>query len=263
MTDLSGKTAVVLGAAGSGNMGQHIARALATAGAQVTVAGRKREPLEALAAEISGTAALCDMADKAQIDALFDQVAPADIVVNATGWGLLKAWEAITEDELAVIVALQFTGVHHMLAACLRTMPRGGSIVQISSATTRVPIDDHAAYIGTKAGSEALIRCFANQYGARGFRANIVSPGLTASPMTAQAVATPGLVDAFAKEYPLGRIGTSEDIAAAVLWLCDDRCFMTGENLQANGGLTLRRNPRPEEVGASVQRALSISTVQT
>lgn len=256
MTDLAGRKAIVVGAAGLDNMGQHIARTLAKAGADVTVAGRRIEPLQALAAEIGGTAALCDMGAKAQIDALFDGSAPADIVVNATGWGLLKAWEAITEEELAALVALQFTGVHHMLAACLRTMPRGGSIVQISSATTRVPIDDHAAYIGTKTGSEALIRCFANQYGARGFRANIVSPGLTVSPMTAQAVATPGLVDAFAKEYPLGRIGTSDEIAAAVLWLCDDRCFMTGENLQVNGGLTLRRNPRPEEVGASIQRAL-------
>lgn len=176
MTDLSGKRAIVLGAAGPNNMGQHIARVLAGAGAKVTVAGRKREPLEALAAEIGGAATLCDMAIKAEIDALFDEAAPVDIVVNATGWGLLKAWDAITEEELAAMVALQFAGVHHMLAACLRTMPCGGSIVQISSASTRVPIDDHAAYIGTKAGSEALIRCFANQYGARGLRANIVSP---------------------------------------------------------------------------------------
>lgn len=80
--------------------------------------------------------------------------------------------------------------------------------------------------------------------------------------MTAQAVATPGLVDAFAKEYPLGRLGTSEDIAAAVLWLCHDRCFMTGENLQVNGGLTLRRNPRPEEVAASVGRAMAVNVAE-
>jgi NAD(P)-dependent dehydrogenase (short-subunit alcohol dehydrogenase family) len=257
VTDLTNKTAIVLGAAGRDNMGQHIARALAGAGAHVVAAGRRREPLEHLATEIGGTAALCDISIKAEVDALFDAHAPVDIAVNATGWGLLKPIDQVAEDDLDRIVALQFKGVHHMLAACVRTMTRGGSIVQISSATTQALIDDHAAYIGTKAGSEALIRCVANQYGPQGIRANIVSPGLTASPMTAGAMATPGLEAAFAARYPLGRIGTSEDIAFAVLWLCDDRCFVTGENLQVNGGLTLRGNPRPDEVAASVQAAMT------
>ena len=257
MTDLTGKRAIVLGAGGTDNMGQQIARALARAGAQLVVAGRQRAPLDALAQEVGGTAAVCDITRKFEIDALFDAHAPVDIAVNATGWGLLKPLPEVTEEELDAIVALQFKGVHHLLAACIRTMTRGGSIVQISSATTQALIDDHAAYIGTKAGSEALIRCVANQYGPQGIRANIVSPGLTASPMTAGAMATPGLEAAFAKRYPLGRIGTSDEIAAAVLWLCDDRCFMTGQNLQVNGGLTLRGNPRPEEVAAGVQAALS------
>lgn len=257
MTNLSGKTAIVLGAGSPGNMGQHIARALADAGAHVVVAGRKREPLDMLAAEIGGAAALCDITVKSEVDALFEGLDRVDIAVNASGWGLLKPLCDTTEDELEAIVALQFKGVHHMLAAAVRTMTGGGSIVQISSATTRALIDDHAAYIGTKAGAEALIRCVANQYGPRGIRANTISPGLTESPMTSQAVATPGLVDAFKAHYPLGRIGTSDDIAAAVLWLCDDACFMTGQDLQVNGGLTLRGNPRPEEVGASVQRAMA------
>ena len=169
----------------------------------------------------------------------------------------MKAWADVTDDDLAQMVALQFTGVHHMLNACLRTMTNGGSVVQISSATTQCIIHDHAAYIGTKAGSEALIRCFANQYGPHGIRANVVSPGLTATPMAAAAVATPGLEAAFAREYPLGRIGTADDIAHTVLWLCDDRTFVTGQNIQANGGLTLRRNPRPDEIAASVGAAMA------
>ena len=75
--------------------------------------------------------------------------------------------------------------------------------------------------------------------------------------MTEAAFGTPGLADAFVKEYPLGRLGTSEDIAHAVLWLCDDRTFVTGQNIQVNGGLTLRRNPRPEEIGAAVAAAMA------
>ncbi|WP_373488599.1 SDR family NAD(P)-dependent oxidoreductase [Blastomonas sp.] len=261
MTDLSGKTAIVIGAAGEQNMGQAIARTLAAAGAKVIVSGRKPEPLEALAAEIGGEASACDLTRRADVDALFDGAhnrhGQVDIAVNATGWGLMKPWADMTDDDLQSMVALQFIGIHHMLNACLRTMTGGGSVIQISSATTTCPIYDHAAYIGTKAGSEALIRCFANQYGPQGIRANIVSPGLTATPMAAGALAAPGLEAAFAKEYPLGRIGTVDDIAHTVLWLCDDRTFLTGQNIQTNGGLTLRRNPRPEEIAAAVGAAMA------
>ena len=73
--------------------------------------------------------------------------------------------------------------------------------------------------------------------------------------MTAEAVAMPGLEDAFVREYPLGRVGTSDDIAAAAVFLATDECFMTGQNLQVNGGLTLRRNPTQAEINASIAAA--------
>jgi NAD(P)-dependent dehydrogenase (short-subunit alcohol dehydrogenase family) len=73
--------------------------------------------------------------------------------------------------------------------------------------------------------------------------------------MTAQAAANPAIVAAFAKEYPLGRVGTSDDVADAAVWLASDGCFMTGQVLQVNGGLTLRRNPRNEEIIAAVTAA--------
>jgi NAD(P)-dependent dehydrogenase (short-subunit alcohol dehydrogenase family) len=261
MANLAGKVAVVLGAAGDGNMGQHIARALADAGARVVVAGRNPGQLQKFAGTIAGDWAVCDITSKEQVEALasttLERHGKVDIAINATGWGLLKSLHDITKEELEQIVALQFKGVHYFLSAFVRAMPQGGSLIQISSATTQCPIDDHAAYIGTKAGSEALIRCVANQYGPQGIRANILSPGFTESPMTTQAFATPGLADAFIKEYPLGRVGTSEDIARAAVWVCSDECSMSGQNLQINGGLTLRRNPRPEEIGAAVGAAMA------
>lgn len=261
MTDLTGKVAVVLGAGGTDNMGQAIARRLASAGAKVVVTGRQEAPIKELAAEIGGDWMLCDIAKKADVDALAGETVrrygKVSIGVNASGWGLLKSLHDISEDELDQIVALQFKGVHYFLSAFVRAMPDGGSLVNISSATTQCIIHDHAAYIGTKSGAEALIRCVANQYGQQGIRANTVSPGFTQSPMTSASFATPGVVDAFIKEYPLGRVGTSEDIAQAVLWLADDATFVSGQNLQINGGLTLRRNPRPEEIGASVAAAMA------
>ena len=261
MTNLGGQVAVVLGAAGEGNMGQAIARKLAGAGAKVVVTGRHEAPLAALAAEIGGDWMLCDIAKKSDVEALASETLKRhgriDIGVNATGWGLLKSLHDISEEELDQIIALQFKGVHYFLSAFIRAMPGGGSLIQVSSATTQCIIDDHAAYIATKSASEALIRCVASQYGPQGIRANTVSPGFTDSPMTAASFATPGLVDAFVKEYPLGRVGTSDDIAHAVLWLADDASFISGQNLQINGGLTLRRNPRSEEIGAAIGAAMA------
>jgi 2-hydroxycyclohexanecarboxyl-CoA dehydrogenase len=252
---------VVLGAAGADNMGQHIARALADAGAKVVVAGRNQDVLKQFAGIIAGDWVLCDITSKQDVEDLarttVERHGKVDIAINATGWGLLKSLHEVTEEELEQIIALQFKGVHYFLSAFVRAMPQGGSLIQISSATTQCVIDDHAAYIGTKAGSEALIRCVANQYGPQGIRANILSPGFTESPMTAASFATPGLVDAFIKEYPLGRVGTSEDIAKAAVWLVSDDCYMSGQNLQINGGLTLRRNPRPEEMGAFIAAAMA------
>ncbi len=261
MTDLTGKVAVVVGAGSPNNMGQHIARTLAGAGAKVVVAGRKQDVLAALAEEIGGDWLLCDLTSKADVEALASETVArhgrVDVAVNASGWGLLKSIHEITEEELDQIIALQFKGVHYFLSAFVRAMPNGGSLVQVSSATTQCVINDHAAYIGTKAGSEALIRCVANQYGAQGIRANVVSPGLTESPMTVGAFSVPGLAAAFTSKYPLGRVGTSQDIANAVLWLADEGSFITGQNLQINGGLTLRGNPGADEVGASVAAAMA------
>jgi 2-hydroxycyclohexanecarboxyl-CoA dehydrogenase len=260
MANLAGKVAVVIGAAGADNMGQHIARAFALAGAKTVVAGRNADELKRCAETIEGDWLACDITKKTDVEALAAETVArhgkVDIAVNATGWGLLKNLHDVTEDELEQMVALQFKGVHYFLSAFVRAMPNGGSLIQISSATTQCIIDDHAAYIGTKAGSEALIRCVANQYGPQGIRANILSPGFTDSPMTSQAFATPGLADAFVKEYPLGRLNTSEDIARTAVWVSSDECFMTGQNFQVNGGLTLRRNPRPEEISASVVAAM-------
>ena len=73
--------------------------------------------------------------------------------------------------------------------------------------------------------------------------------------MAAAHLAVPGLKEAFLKEYPLGRLNTSDDVAAAAVFLASDECFMTGQNLQINGGLTLRRNPTAGEIEQYVTQA--------
>lgn len=256
---LQGKVAVILGAAGKDNMGQVIARRFAAEGAKLVVAGRDLAALEALAAEFDGAAVKCDITSEADLAELaataVARFGGLDIALNATGWGLLAPFLETSRADLEKMAALQFTGSFLFYQAMLRVMRDGGSLLQISSATATIMLENHAAYMGTKAGADHVIRCIANEFGHRGIRANSIAPGFTATPMTAQAAANPAIVEVFAREYPLGRVGTSEDVADAAVWLASDGCFLTGQVLQVNGGLTLRRNPRNEEIVAAVMAA--------
>jgi 2-hydroxycyclohexanecarboxyl-CoA dehydrogenase len=264
MGRLAGKKAIILGASSAGNMGQVMARRFLDEGAEVLVSGRTAEVLQSFAAETACRWAPCDLTEETSIATLADTAVSAmggiDIAVNATGWGLLKPFLDTTRDELQAMTALQYIGPFQFFQAMIRKMAkslggRGGSIITISSATAKIMLNDHAAYMGTKAGVDHVIRCIANEFGGEGIRANSISPGLTDTPMTAEAKTVPGLFDAFVAGYPLGRYGTSEDIAAAAVFLASDECFMTGENLQVNGGLTLRRNPTNDEIAASIAKA--------
>jgi NAD(P)-dependent dehydrogenase (short-subunit alcohol dehydrogenase family) len=259
MNRLEGKSAVVLGAATRDNMGQVIARRLAAEGARVLVAGRREPELAKLAAEIGGEWARCDVCRRQESRELArraqEQLGKVDIVVNAVGVNLLKPFEATEEADLRRIIDSHFIGPFMFYQAMLGVVADGASLIQISSATASIMLNDHAAYMGSKAGLDHVIRCIANEYGFRRIRANSISPGLTDTPMTAGAKSIPGVFDTYRSFYPLGRIGTSEDIAEAAVWLASDECFMTGQNLQVNGGLTLRRNPSRAEVDEAVMRA--------
>lgn len=263
---LQGKRAVVLGASSPDNMGQHIALRFLEEGAKVLVSGRKQQVLADFAAQHGCEWATCELTDQQSVETLGDaavqKLGGIDIAINATGWGLLKPFLDTTHEELMAMTMLQYVGPFHFYQAMLRRMMRsaggqGGSIIQISSATATIMLNDHAAYMGTKAGADHVIRCIAHEFGSEGVRANSISPGLTDTPMTADAKQVPGLFDAFLAGYPLGRIGTSDDIAAAAVFLASDECFMTGENLQVNGGLTLRRNPLKSEIDAAVAAAMA------
>jgi NAD(P)-dependent dehydrogenase (short-subunit alcohol dehydrogenase family) len=216
--------------------------------------------LKTFAHEVGGGYVICDITKRADLDEVMtaakENFGGADIAVNATGWGLVKRFDKTTEEDLDKITALQFKGPFFFMQAAAEAMKeRGGSIIQISSATATLMLNHHAAYMGTKAGADHVVRCVAYEYGRYGVRANSISPGFTETPMTQDAAKLPGMKEAFEKEYPLGRIGTSDDIAAAAVFLASDECFMTGQNLQVNGGLTLRRNPTQAEINAALAAA--------
>jgi NADP-dependent 3-hydroxy acid dehydrogenase YdfG len=163
MGRLDNKIISIVGAAGEGNMGQVMARRFAAEGAKVIVSGRNESSLRKLAEEIDGDWVFCDFAKKTSIilmiDTIIERHSRLDVAVNATGWGLLVPLAENSEADLDQMIDLQFKGPFVWLQKLVQTMDTsGGSIIQISSATAKIMLDDHAAYMGTKAGTDHLIR---------------------------------------------------------------------------------------------------------
>jgi NAD(P)-dependent dehydrogenase (short-subunit alcohol dehydrogenase family) len=244
---LEGKVAVVLGAGSYGNMGQAIAQRFSQEGAEVIVAGRRQKELEELAARIGGAFCLCDIRFRGELERLaafaLGQFSHIDIAINCVGWALFKPFLETTEEELDRMVQVQFKGPFQFFQVMASNMPHGGSMIQLSSVTARTVLPDHAAYMGTKAGIDQVVRSIANDLGPKGIRVNTIAPALTDTPMNAAARATPGFFDTFLPYFPLGRLVTIEDVAAAALWLSSDECFMTGSTLVIDGGMILRGVP--------------------
>ena len=249
---LKSRKAVIVGAGTRGNIGQTIARRFLDEGAQVVIAGRDRDELKAYADANACGWGWCDMTNSASIVALGleaqHKMGGIDIALNATGWGLMKPFLDTTPEEIDAMNVLQLRGPFVFYQEMLKKMTEGGSIIQISSIVATIMCHDHAAYMATKAATDHLIRIVANEFGQKGIRANSISPALTATPMARDFM---GATKAYLPQFPLGRIGTAEDIAAAAVWLASEECFMTGENLQVNGGFTLRRHPTKAEIAAT------------
>jgi NAD(P)-dependent dehydrogenase (short-subunit alcohol dehydrogenase family) len=255
MGRLEGKRALVLGAA-PGNVGAAIAARFAGEGAQVAVAGRRAEAVEAVAQEIGGRALTCDITDSGSVRAMVAEASAAfgglQIGVNATGWGLLKPFLDMTRQDLDAMAAIQFVGPFEFFQALVKAMSGGGSVIQISSVTSAIMMDDHAAYMGTKAGMDHVIRCIANEFGVQGIRANSIAPGGVAdAPMSGGGLTLAPVWELYAREIQLGRPGVSADVADAALWLAsEESSFVTGQTIHVSGGQTLRRNPALAEVYA-------------
>ena len=257
---LSGKSAVVLGASSNKGIGEAIARIFASEGAKVTVSGRKQAPLDALAKDISGTACVCDIGNESQIEALFahahNTFGSVDIAVNAAGVNMPGPIEGLTRESLQSLCDVQFIGpalfIKQAAAVMEKNSPNsGGTIMSLSSVTAELTGAGLGAYAATKAAVDKLVKVAAVEYGPRNIRVNSISPGVTPTPMTEKIFDTPSMVKAFKGETPIGRLATPEDVAYAALYLADDRCMATGDNIRVSGGIHLRRLPTyPELMGS-------------
>jgi len=244
MSNSSERTAVVIGAASG--IGWATAGALAADGCRVVVADRDTEGAESRAAELGEphAAAHVDVTDEASVQELFEHTGPIDVVVNCAGFSNVGMITDMAVDDFRAVVDVCLNGAFIVAKHAGRTLGDGGVLVSISSLNGRQPAAGMSAYCSAKAGLSMLTQVAALELGPRGIRVNAVAPGFVHTPLTAPAAAVPGVVEDYIENTALGRAGTPEDIAAAVLYLCSPKSsWLTGEVLDLNGGAHLKRYP--------------------
>ncbi len=241
---LENKIAMVTGA--SRGIGRAIALRLADEGARVAVHyNSNQNAAQEVADEIKqrgGQAQIfaADLGKIADAQDLVSQVeskfGAIDLLINNAGVAQFAPLEEAAENDYDAMFALNTKGVFFLTQAAAPKMPNGARIVLISSGITRANVAGGSAYAGSKAAIEAFARCWAAEFGPRQITVNTVSPGMTETDLLLGS--TPReVLDNFAAQTPLGRLGQPQDIADVVAFLCSEEArWMTANNLLANGG---------------------------
>ena len=247
MTDFTDKTAIVTGA-GSG-IGKAIALELASRGCDVAVCGRRLEPVQATAAEITAQgrrafAASADVSNGESVTAFVAEVLKAfghiDILVNNAGLTRDNLLIRMSEEEWDAVLGTNLKGAFLLSKAVARPMmkQRSGAIVNISSVVGLIGNPGQCNYAASKAGLIALTQSMAKELASRNIRVNAVAPGFIVSQMT-DAIPE-DLKSAMLAQIPAGRFGQVTDIAKAVAFLAGpDASYITGQTLSVNGGLVM------------------------
>ncbi len=189
-----------------------------------------------------------DVADEASVSALFDAVVAEHGgftgVVNCAGVSTLSPVVDHDAAEFRRVIDVCLTGSFLVLKHGGSRIDDGGAMLSISSLNARQPGTGLAAYCSAKAGLVMLTQVTALELAPRQVRVNAVSPGLVVTPLTQPAMDIPGIRDAYLDNTPLGRSGEPSEIAAlARFLLSDDARWITGENVDINGGAHLQRYP--------------------
>ena len=236
---------VVLVTGGSSGIGLATARLFVEEGAKVFITGRRAEELDRAVREIGGDVVRVqgDVARGADLDRLFERIGREagrlDVVVANAGIGSFVPLGEYTEEHLDAILAVNVKGTAFTVQKALPLMPAGASVVLLGSIAGVLGMPAFGAYAASKAAIRSLARTWAVDLKARGIRVNVVSPGAVPTP----AYDTLGLTDealrAWTPRIPLGRLGTTDEIAAAIAFLASGESrYMTGAELVVDGGMT-------------------------
>jgi 3-oxoacyl-[acyl-carrier protein] reductase len=244
MPDLSGRIALVTG--GTRGIGLATVRALAEAGATVVLTGRDEAKAKDVASAVTGTVSglALDVTDAKAVAALVRGVAKEhgrlDIVIANAGIMEDALLGMIREELVDTTLATNVAGTIHTVQAAARAMMRkkSGSIVVLASIVGEHGSAGQTVYAASKAAVANIALSAAKELGRSGIRVNAVAPGIIETALTEGL--SEDAVAANVGRTPLGRLGKSEDVAKAILFLVsDDASFITGQVLGIDGGLTL------------------------
>lgn len=256
--DLAGKRVIVTG--GASNIGRAISLGFAAEGAGVLIADIDEEQARRVAAEAPDGRIIThrtDVSDAESVTSMVDRaiqsLGDVDILVNGAGWTIDRLFLEKPREEWEKEIGIDIWGFINTTRAVLDRMVenRYGRIVSIGSEAGRMGEWREAVYSGTKAGIMAMSKAIAREVGKYGITLNVVSPGFVpGNPETSGAESiwagqqgaqfTPEVLEKVAKNYPLRRVGTPEDVVPAVLFLASDRAsYITGQTLSVSGGYTM------------------------
>lgn len=239
-TPLAGRSAFVTG--GAKGIGAAIVRRLAADGAQVVIADLDIDAAQALAQEVWGTAVQLDVTDLAQVATSIAAHGPFDILVNNAGVDQHAFFTKTTADDWHRLLAINLESVFATTHAALPAMQAAGfgRLINIASEAGRLGSRGGAVYAAAKGGVIAFTRSIARENGGKGITANVIAPGPIDTPLLRQALEQGGdkLLQAMTGATLAGRLGTPEEVAAAVAFLASaDAGFITGEVLGVSGGM--------------------------
>ena len=242
---LEGRRALVAGA--SSGIGAACAVALVEAGAEVTLAARSQDKLNALAEEMvaAGMHAktlTLDVADVAATEATLANSGPYDVLVNSAGLARHGPAADTTEGDFDAVSDLNIKGAYFLTRAVAKGLiaaGKPGSLINISSQMAHVGGVDRAVYAATKHAVEGFTKAMAIEWGPVGIRVNTICPTFIKTALTASTFANPERRKWIEEKIKIGRIGEVEDIMGGVLYLaCDASALVTGTALMIDGGWT-------------------------
>lgn len=237
-----GKCVAILG--GNSGIGLAAARLFRAEGAKLALTGRDAETLSAAAAELDALAIRSDMAVVSDSEAAMVEIADGlggiDVLFVNAGVGGFASVADVTEAFWDGIHSVNLRGAFFAIQKALPLMRDGGSIVITGSIGSLLPVPGNVAYAASKAGLRAMARILGKELLPRKIRVNMVSPGPTDTEIfkrDASEEEIAGMKDMLAGVVPIGRMGTSEEIARAVLFLASEEAsFINGIDLYVDGG---------------------------